>query len=300
MIRPIHTLPARLAKRLIPDRVVALAASGLQQKRISAMMRVKNEASFLRAAVESIAALVDEVVIIDNASTDGTGDIAVKLRADWPDKIRLIDYPHAVARVGVENLSLARSMDKRSPRLLANYYNWCLRQCRMNFILKWDGDMVATPALKRHLHLFRNSGHLVLRVFGANVHPDRCHLVSASPNDQENIQNRMQARMTVENWTSQYTDPEVRLFPKFFTQYRNDFWWCESLHTPWVHWPSLNLDPRPGGVPTPNECGFLHLKYCKTGAFDNFSTDFGSAIAAGIQTGPLIPPPLNDVAASLQ
>jgi glycosyltransferase involved in cell wall biosynthesis len=299
MTSPIRRLSGRILKRVVPAYLIALIAGHGTKKRISAMMRVKNEATFLRTSVESIVAHVDEVVIIDNASSDETPSIAAGLRAQWPRKIRVIGYPYAVARVGVENSSLAKSMDKGSPRLLANYYNWCLRQCRMNFILKWDGDMVATPALERHLQILRNSHHLILRVFGANVHPDRRHLVSASPTDQETIQNRMQARMTVENWTSQYTDAEVRLFPKFLSQYRNDFWWCESLHTPWVHWPSLTLDPRTTGILTPNECGFLHLKYCKAGAFDNFSADFGNAIAAGIQTGPPIPPPLNDLAASL-
>ncbi len=41
-------------------------------KQISAMMRVKNEEEFLAASVLSIADFVDEIVIIDNLSTDNT------------------------------------------------------------------------------------------------------------------------------------------------------------------------------------------------------------------------------------
>src|SRR5438105_10685650 len=122
-------------------------AHKFQRKRISAMLRVKNEEAFLRVAVESIVDLCDEVVIIDNASTDSTATIARELARANPDRVRVCIYEHDVARVGSENRELiATAGGRRSPRLLSNYYNWCLRRCRMNFVLKWAGDMIATPA----------------------------------------------------------------------------------------------------------------------------------------------------------
>jgi glycosyltransferase involved in cell wall biosynthesis len=54
------------------------------------MIRVKTEAQFLRASVESILPLVDEVVIVDNASTDATAAIANELAALVEDPNSLI------------------------------------------------------------------------------------------------------------------------------------------------------------------------------------------------------------------
>src|ERR1700722_12877493 len=132
IVRPI--LGSRIVRRLVTQ-----LASGFRRKRISVMMRIKNEEAFLRASVESILPLVDEVVIIDNNSTDATPLIAQELAQSYPGKIKVCQYNHVIARVGSENQALASTRaGRKSPQLLANYYNWCMRQCRMNYILKWD------------------------------------------------------------------------------------------------------------------------------------------------------------------
>jgi Beta-1,4-N-acetylgalactosaminyltransferase (CgtA) len=262
-----------------------LLLSKFRRKRISAMMRVKNEETFLRASVESILPLVDEVVIIDNDSRDGTPAIACELARLHPEKIRLYDYPYAVAKVGSENQSLAsRASDRNSPRLLSNYYNWCLSQCRMNYVLKWDGDMVATPPLARHLAYFKNSSYLVMMFFGANLHPDRDHLIGASDTMQQEIQASMAAPMTVENWTSAYSDLEPWLFPRILAKHRTDYWWCEKLHTPWIK-ESISI----------NECCFLHLKYCKPNPYEHWSNDFADMIKKGVVPGPVVPSELREL-----
>jgi hypothetical protein len=253
------------------------------------MMRVKNEETFLRASVESILPLVDEVVIIDNNSTDATPRIARELARLHPKNVRVFHYSHAVAKVGSENQSLASTASGRnSPRLLANYYNWCVRQCRMNYVLKWDGDMVAAPPLARHLAHFRNSPHLVMRFFGANLHPDRCHLVGASAALQQEIQAGMSNSMTIENWTSPYSDLEPWLFPRLLAEHRPDYWWCERLHTPWIA-RSISVE----------ECCFLHLKYCKPDPYEHWSNDFAALVKKGIVPGPIVPPELRPLVESI-
>ena len=194
---------ARIAKPLL----IGPLAARFRRKRISAMMRVKNEEAFLRASAELILPMVDEIVIIDNNSSDATPRVAGDLARSFPAKVRVYDYPHEIAKVGSENQALAATpADRASPRLLANYYNWCLRRCRMNFVLKWDGDMVATPAFAAHIEMFKKSSYVMMGVFGANLHPDRRHLVAASESIRREIKKGMDLDETsVLNWTSPYT-----------------------------------------------------------------------------------------------
>lgn len=244
------------------------------------MMRVKDEADFLRPSLESMVDLVDEVVLVDNGSTDNTARIAAELAISHPGKLRCLQYPHNIARVGAENHALiADEQGRNSPRLLSNYYNWCLQKCRTNFILKWDGDMVATAAFSRQLAAFRRSLALFMHIYGANLHPDRIHLVEAGAEREKNIQERMTAPTTVSNWTSPFTSREARLFPRRGAIYTNNYWWCELLATPFDRWASSSLE-------LPDECSFLHLKYCKPDPYQNFSEDFRQLISSGIVPGP--------------
>ena len=55
--------------------------------RLSLSMIVKNEERFLPGCLESVKALVDEMVIADTGSTDGTKEIAISFGA------KVIDYP---------------------------------------------------------------------------------------------------------------------------------------------------------------------------------------------------------------
>src|SRR5207244_4061776 len=123
-----------------------------------------------------------------------------------------------------------------------------------------------------------------------NLHPNRTHLIGAPASRQNEIQNAMPSSTTVGNWTSPYTDPEMRLFPHYHARYTNDFWWCEALYSPFTRWSS-------GARPV--ECGFLHLKYCKADPYANFSRDFGSLIAPAIQPGPLVPGELASLAVAI-
>jgi glycosyltransferase involved in cell wall biosynthesis len=221
-------------------------------RRISAMVRVKNEEQFLRASIESIVDLVDEVVLIDNLSTDSTPAIIRDLAQRYPGKVRPFTYTHAVARYGSENEELASTRDgRRYPRLLKNFYNWALQQCRYPFIFKWDGDTVALDALAVRLAGFRTGDALALWHTGANLHEDGEHLIAGHP----------------------YEDMEPRLFYRRFARYTNEFKYCETLKSPYVQfYPDVNEYAA--------EPLYVHLKHCKSTRYDNMSDDLQRAAEA--------------------
>jgi len=168
----------------------------------------------------------------------------------------------------------------------------------MNFVLKWDGDMIATSAFSRHVAMFKSSKVLMMYIFGANLHPDGEHLIQASDAAREEIQQAMTAPMSVGNWTAPFTDSEPRLFPRLLARYDTGFWWCESLSVPW-RCPSLIMDTCPNENYVPGDCSYLHLKYCKHDPFENFSDGFAALIESGVKPGPVMPRELRAASTSL-
>jgi glycosyltransferase involved in cell wall biosynthesis len=111
---------------------------------VSAMLRVKNEEKSIQACVESIIDLFDEVVIIDNASSDSTLEIVKSLMSEkrYAEKIKLFSYPHRVSRCGQEHYETSAN----SVHSLAYYYNWSLSRCSYSVVCKWDADMVLSSS----------------------------------------------------------------------------------------------------------------------------------------------------------
>ena len=106
---------------------------------ITAMIRVKNEESNIADCIASVMPCVDEVLIIDNGSTDSTvSRVEAMLQSRGFSKpLRLLSYPFPVARCGAEH----GETEEHSVHSLAYYYNWCLSQCSTSHVIKWDADM---------------------------------------------------------------------------------------------------------------------------------------------------------------
>lgn len=272
--------PLRVRDRLRGQ--VLGAAARLWPKRISAMVRVRNEAEFLDVAVRSIVDSVEEVVIVDNASTDASPAVIAALRADFPHKVVVDCYPHEIARVGSETWQLLAASGGTSPHLSGTYYTWCLRRCTQPYVLKWDGDMIATDGLAAAIADWRRSPVPVLLLQGANVHPDRRHLAAARSNDRAALLEQQRCP-AMPQWVTSLTHdyPEPRLYPRILARYDHAAGFTQSLASPFLdrRWRAGLVRPAPG-------VSYLHLKFCKRDPYSNYSDDLARVIHANLTAGP--------------
>lgn len=109
---------------------------------VTAMIRARNEESRIADCLRSIVHLFDEIVFVDNGSSDDTLAVvsAFKERYDKRDIVMIHEYPHRIARCGVEHWETPED----SVHSLVYYYNWCLAQCTCRYVFKWDADMVVS------------------------------------------------------------------------------------------------------------------------------------------------------------
>ena len=245
------------------------------------MVRVRDEEEFLEPSVRSIWDDVDEVVLIDNASTDGTPSIIERLARERPDRVKPFEYPHSLARIGGETLELRSTPEgRRSPRLSATFYNWCVERCTGPFILKWDGDMIALDAMRSALTRWRNGQEAVLKIQGVNVHPDRKHLVTSASTDREALIAEL-GYPGLPRWVTKLEKDfrEARLFPKQGASYGTRTGWTQTLRTPFVRGPFARC------VQVLDEVAYLHLKFCKATPLAAYTPDLARIIAANVAVG---------------
>jgi hypothetical protein len=120
-------------------------ASGPRPLGLSAFVRCRNEQEFIVASLMSIYRVCDEIVVILNNSTDGTKHIVTTLAKDRK-KLNIIEYPYECSAIGPGYHDRATTVPTSS---LAKYYNWCVEATTFSHVCKWDGDMVATPAIEQ-------------------------------------------------------------------------------------------------------------------------------------------------------
>jgi hypothetical protein len=203
------------------------------KKTISAVLRVRNEGLFLRAAVESILPSVDEVIIVDNQSSDQTLAVANSLQSEFAQKVRVFTYHHDIAKCGEDNKN-EFAKDPKSPRLLSNFYNFSFGKAKMNYLLKWDGDMIATPAFHEVVREFRKTIRQTVFMKGFDV-------------------SRTARKIDSEGSRSF----ESRLFRRQGSEYRTGPV-CEYLHSPFLF----------SNFSCPDDC-FIHLKFLKEDPYSN-------------------------------
>lgn len=103
---------------------------------ISWVARLKNWDDFLEEVIESYLSFVDEIILVDNLSTDKTKEICLKLQKKYPDKIKFYTYPYEVVPPWKEN----EKVSENSIHSLTYYYNWSFSKAKYKYVVKVDDD----------------------------------------------------------------------------------------------------------------------------------------------------------------
>lgn len=111
---------------------------------ISGIMRVKNDAQFIEASIDSCIDALDELVIVYNDCSDNSPELIEKKRRQYPDKIKVYEYKYKVYSVNLteEEYLYAKSLPFDSPHLLCNYYNFALSKVSYKYAMKIDADQL--------------------------------------------------------------------------------------------------------------------------------------------------------------
>jgi hypothetical protein len=115
---------------------------------ISGFMRVRNEEEFLPLAIDSHLPFLDELVIVYNACSDRTPEIAHDYARRHPDKVKAIHYEPVAFWPGTAEF---RELPADSPNSAVNYSNFALCQTTRTVVLKVDADHIALPSAFRRM-----------------------------------------------------------------------------------------------------------------------------------------------------
>ena len=119
---------------------------------ITGVARLHNSAPFLELVIMSWIEVFDEILLIDNASTDTTLQICQHLRDRYPQKIRVLSYPFPLAPAHSEDHI---ATDPTSVHSLVYFYRRCFDQASYQLVSKIDDDNLlihtrADPLQLRH------------------------------------------------------------------------------------------------------------------------------------------------------
>jgi glycosyltransferase involved in cell wall biosynthesis len=114
---------------------LGLIARPTRPQGISVTMRVKDEEDWIVPSIRSISALADQIVVVDNGSTDRTYEIVRELAEQQKDLVQLWREP---------------DLD------YCDLCNFSLSKTRFRWVMKWDGDMVAHTSGARNISSLRD------------------------------------------------------------------------------------------------------------------------------------------------
>lgn len=111
---------------------------------VSGIMRVKNDAEFIEASIDSCLDALDELIIVYNDCSDNSPELIYQKQKQYPKKIKVYEYKHIVYSINLtkEKYEFAKSLSDDSPHLLCNYYNFALSKVTYKYALKIDADQI--------------------------------------------------------------------------------------------------------------------------------------------------------------
>lgn len=136
---------------------------------LSAMLRLKNEAMWIGAALRSIAGWCDELVIVLQGEQDDGTERAVQ---DWLLTFRPLDLEVRIFRYPFDSRPNGPghgAQPRGSVHERAYFYNWCLALTSRSHVVKWDGDMVALDGTGREIRAALKAGADYIRFAGHEI-----------------------------------------------------------------------------------------------------------------------------------
>lgn len=111
---------------------------------VSGIMRVKNDAEFIEASIDSCIDALDELIIVYNDCSDNSPELIYQKQKQYPKKIKVYEYKYIVYSINLtkEEYEYAKSLTDDSPHLLCNYYNFALSKVTYKYALKIDADQI--------------------------------------------------------------------------------------------------------------------------------------------------------------
>lgn len=139
--------------------------------KVTAVLRLKNEAEWLRQCLKSIENLFDEILLCTQGKqTDSTIFICKLHTHKNPKKFKHFHYEFDSRPNGPNHFD--QPMDQFSR---AYFYNWCFRKAKNEWVCKWDGDMIALPSLKNKMKDAVKNNY-ALKFKGIDVVKDLYHI----------------------------------------------------------------------------------------------------------------------------
>lgn len=138
---------------------------------VSAVFRVKNAADTIIPCVMSVVPLCNEIIIVDNGSSDDTYSLCLQLKEKIKNsEVKIYRYDYEMARAG-EKYESDLLNGKMS---LADFYNFCFSKATGEYVYKADAHKMTLPSsilaiqnrieLKKDVIWFRG-----VEVFGHNL-----------------------------------------------------------------------------------------------------------------------------------
>lgn len=147
-----------------------------KEEGISCVMRVKDEADWVRLSILSLLDFADEIVFVDNGSTDGTLELVRQLKEDWGiGKLKIFTFPP------IDGIKVK----------LNDLYNFAFGQATKTWVFKWDGDFIARTnqlySIMEFKELWAEFRYRVdvFRIGGPNLFGDHLHYFLEPPDDLE-------------------------------------------------------------------------------------------------------------------
>ncbi|HIF9319184.1 glycosyltransferase [Photobacterium damselae] len=133
---------------------------------ISAIYRVKNASSFLECSILSVAPICNEIIIVDNGSSDDTLVIANKLKDKLSGvcSVKIFEYNKKLAIAG-DNYRINLTSDSS----LANFYSYCFSLASSDYVMKCDAHLIYLPSALRKIQKKLESGRRVIIYKGIEI-----------------------------------------------------------------------------------------------------------------------------------